>query len=561
MAAPHHTSDLIGGRYRLEGMIASGGMADVWRATDLTLSRIVAVKMLREDIADDVVTKERFRREAQALARLTHPHIVPVYDCIDEHDQVALVMRLIEGKSLRGLLDDNGTPRQPGQLSAHLTLHIGRAIASALAKAHDENILHRDIKPANILVMKEGEVLLTDFGIAKPLVASVEDHTDLTKPDIMMGTAKYLSPEQVQGRLLDGRADIYSLGLVLYECLAGKAPFKGENEQQTAIQRLQRDPTPLGGIRSDIPSNLITVIHKMLMRKPEHRYSTCHEVVRALDEVSQQNYDALTPVDGLNQSMAPATPRSRSSLNDPLMPQRQRRPLELVQEEDDTPVRATKTKDNTPRGIAHTDTALPRSQRTSTKRNYVPIALLLIAALTMTVMLWRGLQDTNSQIGAPVINEVAVGPVSVVGMRSYDPNGDDRQENETMIPFLTDNNPATTWTTVCYGNQYFGSKGGVGVVVQLSGVGLGTLAANFATAPWNAEVYVSAGDTLPTSIDGWGLPVTQAASQQTGIGTFDVKSPARNVLLYMREAGRSTSCSNSNPYKGALSSLDFTSAK
>ena len=235
MAAPHHTSDLIGGRYRLEGMIASGGMADVWRATDLTLSRIVAVKMLREDIADDVVTKERFRREAQALARLTHPHIVPVYDCIDEHDQVALVMRLIEGKSLRGLLDDNGTPRQPGQLSAHLTLHIGRAIASALAKAHDENILHRDIKPANILVMKEGEVLLTDFGIAKPLVASVEDHTDLTKPDIMMGTAKYLSPEQVQGRLLDGRADIYSLGLVLYECLAIKSGQCTNNRDERVL--------------------------------------------------------------------------------------------------------------------------------------------------------------------------------------------------------------------------------------------------------------------------------------------------------------------------------------
>jgi hypothetical protein len=343
--------------------------------------------------------------------------------------------------------------------------------------------------------------------------------------------------------------------------LAGKAPFKGENEQQTAIQRLQRDPTPLGGIRSDVPSNLISVIHKMLMRKPEHRYATCHDVVRALDDVSQQNYDALTPVDGLSPSMAPATPRSRSSLNDPLMPQRQRRPLELVQEEDDTPVRATKTKDNTPRGIAHPETALPPSQRTSTKRNYVPIALLLIAALTMTVMLWRGLQDTTSQIGAPVINEVPVGPVSVVGMRSYDPNGDDGQENETMIPFLTDNNPATTWSTVCYGNQYFGSKAGVGVVVQLSGVGLGTLAANFATAPWNAEVYASTGDALPTSLDGWGLPVAQSDSQQTGIGTFEVKSPARNVLLYLREAGRSTSCSNSNPFKGALSSLDFTSAK
>lgn len=561
MATQHHSNDLIGGRYRLEGIIASGGMANVWRAKDVILHRVVAIKMLRDDIASDHTTIERFRREAQALARLTHPHIVPVYDCIDEPDLVALVMRLIEGKSLRGLLDEGSNTNQPQQLGAHLTIHIGRAIASALAKAHDENIVHRDIKPANILIMKNGDVLLTDFGIAKPLVASVDDHVDLTKPDIMMGTAKYLSPEQVQGRTLDGRADIYSLGLVLYECLAGKAPFRGENEQQTAIARLQRDPTPLSGIRSDVPSNLISVIHKMLQRKPEHRFANCHDVVRALDEVTQQNHDALTPVDGLSTSMVPATTRRAPTLHDPLIPQRTPRSLRPV-EDDFTPTDVVETKDKTPRGLARAQTSLPRGQQTSVKRNYIPIALLLVAALVMAVMLWRGLQSTKSEVGSsPVVAEIPVGPVTVIGLRSYDPNGDDGQENEAMIPALTDNNPATTWTTVCYGNQYFGSKGGVGVILQLSGVGLGTLAANFATAPWNAEIYVSTSEAIPASLDGWGLRVANANSQETGIGTFEVKTPARNVLLYMREAGRSTSCSDSNPFKGSLSSVDFTSAK
>jgi serine/threonine-protein kinase len=225
MAAARHSDDLIGNRYRLESTIASGGMADVWRATDLQLGRSVAVKLLRASVIDDPIVTERFRREARALAKLTHPNIVPVYDCVEEHGQVALIMRLIEGKSLRELLDEANDSDQAGMLSVHLTVHIGRAIAAALAKAHAENIVHRDIKPGNILIMEQGEVLLTDFGIAKPLKSSKEDGTDLTRVDIMMGTAKYLSPEQVQGRDLDGRADMYSLGLVLYECLAGHAPF------------------------------------------------------------------------------------------------------------------------------------------------------------------------------------------------------------------------------------------------------------------------------------------------------------------------------------------------
>ena len=130
-----------------------------------------------------------------------------------------------------------------------------------------------------------------------------------------------------------------------------------------------------------------------------------------------------------------------------------------------------------------------------------------------------------------------------------------------MIPYLTDNNPDTAWTTVCYGNQYFGSKGGVGIVLQLSGMGIGTLNTTFKTAPWNAEVYVSQSETVPTTIEGWGLRVADSFGSNPGVGTFTVDQPARQVLLLLREVGRSTSCSNNNPFKGVLSDLSFTSAK
>jgi hypothetical protein len=177
----------------------------------------------------------------------------------------------------------------------------------------------------------------------------------------------------------------------------------------------------------------------------------------------------------------------------------------------------------------------------------------------MAFFLWRGLQSSPT-VGTTVIDNVVVGNVSVVGMRSYDPNGDN-QENEPMIPNLTDNNPATVWTTVCYGSQYFGSTKGVGVVVQLSGMGIGTLAATFRTAPWNAEVFVSPGETIPSTIEGWGLRVADSYGTTAGPATFSVATPGRNVLLLMREAGKSSSCSDTNPYKGSLSDLSFTSGK
>ena len=274
-------------RYRLERRLAQGGMAEVWLATDISLDRKVALKWLKPSLATDPVVAERFRREAIAVAGLTHPNIVAVHDVFEDQGRQAVVMQLVDGKSLRQLLDVQT------RLSPELTIHIGTCVASALDAAHHAGFVHRDVKPGNILVTADGRVLLTDFGIAKGLDTSDDD---LTSDNVMMGTAKYLSPEQVRGRKLDGRADLYSLGLVLYECLAGRVPFLGETDADTALARLQRDPTDLGRLRPTIPRGLVNLVHRLLSRNPSHRPATGAELRAELLRVADEQPPDLTPL-------------------------------------------------------------------------------------------------------------------------------------------------------------------------------------------------------------------------------------------------------------------------
>jgi eukaryotic-like serine/threonine-protein kinase len=261
---------VLAGRYRLVRKLAQGGMAEVWLGHDELLSRNVAVKLLKPGMASDPTLSERFRREAVAAASLNHPNIVDVYDAVEEevngHRRQAVIMQLVSGKSLRQLLDDKQ------RLSAELTMHIGSSVAAALDVAHNAQLVHRDVKPGNILITPDGRVLLTDFGIAKGLATSGDD--DLTSPNVMMGTAKYLSPEQVRGDRLDGRADLYSLGLVMYECLAGRVPFLGETDTDTALARLNRSPTDLNQLRPTLPYGLAELIHRLLAKKPERRFDS-----------------------------------------------------------------------------------------------------------------------------------------------------------------------------------------------------------------------------------------------------------------------------------------------
>ena len=508
MAQKDMLGGLIGDRYRLDRHIARGGMAEVWLASDTKFDRQVAVKILRPHLAGDPTLAERFRREAAACAGITHPNIVAVYDCIEHKGQQAVIMQYVKGKSLRDVLD-----RQK-KLGPQLTIHIGMAVAAALDEAHGKNIIHRDVKPGNILITPEGRVLLTDFGIAKALDSKGDD---LTSDNIMMGTAKYLSPEQVRGKPLDGRADLYGLGLVLYECLAGRVPFLGETDADTALARLQREPTDLARLRPSLSPQLVKVIMTLLARNPDHRYPTGAATRLALQAASLGHLDQTTEL----------TPPA----GHPTVPT-----------------------DTTPPPVVERPTM--RTQRPRDGRRL--LAILLALGVGAAAMLWSvSRTDTAPAVtDAPETLAAPTGPVAISTITSYDPNGDDGEENEALTPLLLDGNPDTAWTSTCYANQYFGSKEYVGLVIQLNQPATGTLQIAMANAPWTIEVY-QALDNAPFSLGEWGERTGRKFNTKRRGSTFDIVSPAQFLLVVFREAGRGPSCSNANPFQTIVSGVSF----
>ncbi|MGY1770304.1 protein kinase domain-containing protein [Blastococcus sp. SYSU D00813] len=252
----------LGERYELTGLIASGGMGQVWRGTDVLLGRPVAVKVLRSEYTGDPTFVARFRAEAQHAAALSHPNIASVFDYGEtrsEHGETLayLVMELVEGEPLSAVL------RREGRLDAPTTLSVLQQTASALAEAHRVGLVHRDVKPGNILVCPDGQVKITDFGIAWS-AGSVP----LTRTGQVIGTPQYLSPEQAEGRLATPASDVYALGLVGYECLAGHPAFDGDNAVTIALKQLREDPEPLP---DGLPTGVRTIITRALAKDPAAR--------------------------------------------------------------------------------------------------------------------------------------------------------------------------------------------------------------------------------------------------------------------------------------------------
>ena len=535
---------LIGARYRLERRIGQGGMAEVWLANDISLGRKVAVKMMKAQHNNDAVVIERFRREAQASAALNHPNIVTVYDVVENEGHQAVVMEYIEGFTLREFLD------QKQRISPSLTIHIGMSIASALEAAHEQGIVHRDIKPGNILITQTGRVMLTDFGIAKALNGA---ESDLTNQNIMMGTAKYLSPEQVRGHTLDGRADIYSLGLVLYECLAGRVPFIGESDVDTALARVQRDPKNLLKIRPNLSPALANFVHQMLQREPAKRPPTGHDVHEALYRIREDG------VDGTPTGITP--PRGQPGVveSHPLSPATgDYRPVIPGEVTISNPV-ARSNSSPTPRR-----TTRPKGSRFDIAPTTVLAAAMLVVVVLVGVLAWRSIAGSSDAdvteatiVATSPTAAVATGPVSITSAHSYDPNGDDGVENDDLLPMLLDGLPKTQWRTVCYGDKFFGSKRGVGVVLELSAAATGTLMVNPQTKPWGIELY-GAPDVIPATLDAWGPRIGKNYGTEVGPTTFAVKEPAKNLLVWFREAGRSPMCSEKNPFQGVLAGAGFT---
>jgi serine/threonine-protein kinase len=507
------TGRLLGGRYRLDRLLAGGGMSRVWAGTDLILNRPVAVKILHTHLAVDDQFVERFRREAVAVARLNHPSIVAIYDTCSDGGCEAIVMELVPGVTLRQYLDEHGA------LPVRIALTIGAQVAAALGEAHQAGIIHRDIKPANILLSTRGNedagrnvadtdsvrgdiqrVLVTDFGIAKAIDAARAETADLTRTGSVLGTAKYVAPEQLEGQPVDARTDVYALGLVLYEILCGRPPWSTDSSMSTALARLHSDPLRPRQVRPDIPREVERIVLRAMARRPGDRYASAADLRAALL----------------------AAERAAGA--------------------DETAVAAIPT-------VLDRDVSFVRSERSW----LVPTAAVVVVAVALAV---AGILFGRTDAGHGLVDRVASAfgassqkattttttagpaqPVAIDKVTDVDPDGD-RAEHPELVGNVVDGDPATTWSTQRYNQNFPALEPGVGLSFALHQAA--TLRAVKITTPttgWQASLYVADRATTagPSS---WGQPVaTFTADSATTTVDLPPNTKGQAVLLWITSLG------------------------
>jgi serine/threonine protein kinase len=282
-AAENPLPDLTGrtiGDFQVLRKLGQGGMGQVYLARQLSLKREVALKILRDDLAANKTALKRFQAEAEAVARLTHANIVQVF-AVGEHEGLRyMALEFVDGRNLRDYLARKGPPELA------LALSIIRQVAAALQRASEHGIVHRDIKPENILITKKAEVKVTDFGLSRYFAREGEP-LNLTQSGITLGTPLYMSPEQVQGQVVDHRSDIYSLGVTSYHLLSGQPPFRGKTAFEVAVQHVQAEAVPLSVLRPDLPADLCAIVERMMAKRPEDRYQTARDIIRDLARVQR----------------------------------------------------------------------------------------------------------------------------------------------------------------------------------------------------------------------------------------------------------------------------------
>lgn len=265
------------GDFQLLRRLGQGGMGQVYLAEQISLKRKVAIKTMRTDLAVSAVSLQRFKAEAEAIARVNHANIVQVYAIGEEAGLHYMALEYVEGRNLREFVAKKGPPEMS------LALRIMRQVAAALQRASELGIIHRDIKPENILLTKRGEIKVADFGLSR-CFAGEQVNQNLTQSGITLGTPLYMSPEQVQGHALDPRTDIYSFGVTCYHLFAGQPPFAGQTPFEVALHHVQTEPVPLNEVRPDLPPELCAIVHKMMAKNLDKRYQTCTELLKDLNQ-------------------------------------------------------------------------------------------------------------------------------------------------------------------------------------------------------------------------------------------------------------------------------------
>jgi serine/threonine protein kinase len=476
-------------RYRIIERRASGATATVWKAEDNFLRRCVAIKILHDHLASDPELLSRFVDEARTAATVNHPALVAVYDSI--LDQPGIVLEWIEGPDLRQRLDRG--PIRPDDIA-----EIGATICDGLTALHNEGLIHRDVKPANILLTGDGQPKLTDFGIA------TDNAGDRTATGVVLGTAKYLAPEQVRGRNLDGRTDVFALAAVLYEALAGRPPWVREGDLPTALARLEEDPVDLREIQPDIAPHVTNAVMAGLEREPDDRWPSAAAFRDALRGASTRSGST-----------------TRSIVTSP-------------------DLQTTENLPSRPDPTLAVDVAVTPGPRVRPRRRLWPRLIVPATMIAIAVLGWTLVTAIDGDSGSTVASDASGGP-RVVTADAFDPEGSGPTgEHNDRAHLAIDGDTSTAWPTERYDARDLGAKSGVGLVLGLDRVAdLSTVAIRTqGSDDWAAEIYVSTGMTADgaTGIASFG-EVAGTAEDLGAIAEITLDSRGDTVVIWLTDLG------------------------
>jgi serine/threonine protein kinase len=470
---------VLSGRYRLEAKLGSGGMSTVYLASDETLDRPVAVKVMHREMSEQEDQLQRFRQEARAVAKLTHPNVVAVIDAGEDGGHPYIVFEYVKGETLKQRIS------RLGALDPQEAIAYAIEVARGLAVAHARQMVHRDIKPQNVLIDDEGRAKLTDFGISRQL-----EQQGMTATGRVLGTTDYVSPEQAMGQGVDPRSDIYSLGVVLYEMLVGQVPFHADSQVGVAMKHVNEELPDVQHRRPEVSAAVALVVERATAKNPDERYQTIGEMIDDLETALEVEVARAGTSTGEATSVLDAVPPPKRKLS----------------------------------GRARWSWAA------------IVVLLLAVGGTLLAVQL------ISSGIGGGGADKGKGAPVEISSATDYDPQGDG-EEIPDKVKLAVDGDPTgTAWETEHYDSDVFegtktGPDPGVGIYVTAeSPVRPRTMVVRSPTPGWDAQVFASPVGP-PSELSGWDEPIGEVSDAQS---TTDIplrtREPAVYFLLWFTKA-------------------------